>query len=79
MNPHTELLTSVVELSYLHDVRRKLITTPELRVKYLNNLRKAVQHKCPLNTKTGMYLVSDYDLLDATFEEQKHALLETVK
>ena len=57
--------------------RRQLVTTVDLKVRYLNALREIVGARCPKN-KAGSPLVSDYDLLDASEEEQLLAL-EKVK
>jgi len=57
--------------------RRELVTTTDLKVRYTNALREIVGKRCPVN-KAGSPLVSDYDLLDASEEEQLLAL-EKVK
>jgi len=62
----------------VNDTRRRLITTTEGRVAYLNALRSVVSRHCPLN-KMGTPIVSDYDLIDATEEEQAEALATVVK
>lgn len=64
--------------SAVADTRRRLITTTEGRVAYLNALRLVVARHCPLN-KMGVPLVTDYDLIDATEEEQAEAMATVVK
>lgn len=48
-------------------------TTPQRKVAYLNALRSLVSKKCPVN-KAGVPIVSDFDLLAASEEEQAEAL-----
>lgn len=64
-----------INYNFLTVLRRKLINTQELKVKYLNTLRATVSKKCPKN-KMGAPLVSDYNLLDAEPEEICEAILK---
>lgn len=72
--------TALPFISYrvLRELRKERITTSELRVKYLNTLRGVVSRDCPKN-KAGSPLVSDYDLCDASDEQQGEALLRTLQ
>lgn len=62
--------TSNLRLLEIQDARRMYITTPDLRVAFLDLLRSIVARR--------LKLVSDYDLLDAEAEEQAEALRRTV-
>lgn len=63
------------DLNAIHEARKTIVTTTELRVKYLNALRAIVARRCPKN-KTGASLVSDYDLVNAEAWEHAETLVE---
>lgn len=71
MNPPTDTTTlEALRLLEISDARRMYITTPALRVSFLNTLRGIVARR--------FRVVSDYDLLDAESEEHAEALRRTV-
>ena len=49
-----------------------------LRVKWINNLRKIVSRRCPVN-KAGSSLVTDVDIMTASAAERAEALYLTLK
>lgn len=63
------------DLNAIHEARKVLVTTTELRVKYLNTLRAIVGRRCPKNT-VGAPLVSDYDLVNAEAWEHAETLVK---
>lgn len=63
------------DLNAIHEARKALVTTTELRVKYLNALRAIVARRCPKN-KTGASLVTDYDLVNAEAWEHAETLVK---
>lgn len=63
------------DLNAIHEARKALVTTTELRVKYLNALRAIVARRCPKN-KTGASLVTDYDLINAEAWEHAETLVK---
>lgn len=65
------------DLNAIHDARKSIINTPELRVKYLNTLRTIVGKRCPKNN-VGAALVSDYDLVNAEASEHAEAIIRTI-
>ena len=65
------------DLNELADARNKLITSVDLRVKWINNLRSVVARKCPKN-KMNVPIVSDVDLLFAEASELLEALVKTI-
>lgn len=56
---------------------RKHINTPQLKVKYLNNLRNIVSRRLPRN-KMGQAIVSDYDLVNASAEEHCETFMKVM-
>lgn len=63
------------DLNAIHEARKAIVTTTELRVKYLNTLRAIVGKRCPKN-KTGASLVTDYDLINAEAWEHAETLVK---
>lgn len=68
----------LADLNAIHDARKSIITTPELRVKYLNALRSIVGRRCPKNS-VGAALVSDYDLVNAEASEHAEAIFKIIQ
>ncbi len=76
--PHLEEVPNYPDdLNAIHDARKSIITTPELRVRYLNSLRAIVGKRCPKNN-VGAALVSDYDLVNAEAWEHAEAILRAI-
>lgn len=67
----------LADLNAMHEARAVIRDNTELRVKYLNALRRIVARRCPKN-KSGMSLVSDFHQLDATAAEHAEAFLSTL-
>ena len=65
------------DLNAMHEARRACINTLELRVNYMNTLRKIVGRRCEVN-KVGTPMVSDYDCVDATAAEHSETFLRTL-
>ena len=65
-----------MDLNNIPVARKQLVTTQQ-KVTFMNHLHKIVSKHCPLN-KVGTPVVSDYDKLDATAEEQLEALMLTL-
>lgn len=65
------------DLNALADARNQIITTKELRVKWVNTLRSIVDRRTPRN-HIGTPMTTDVDLLFATPEELAEALLRTL-
>jgi hypothetical protein len=57
--------------------RDQLITTPELRIKWVNQLRAVRGRRCRKN-KAGHAIVSDVDLLFADAPELRETLIKTL-
>ncbi len=60
------------DLNACREMRQRVITSPALRVDYMNALRKIVGLLCEKN-KAGVPIVSDYDCMDATASEHAEA------
>lgn len=67
------------DLNAVHDARHTLITTPQLRVDYLNSLRSIVERRCPRRDNLlRTVLISDYDLVNASALEHLEALCRVI-
>ena len=66
------------DLDAMAEARDHCVTTPELKVRWVNTLRDVVGETCPRRNKAGHPLVSDVDLLFATAPQLAKALLKTV-
>lgn len=59
-------------LDALREARESIRHNLDLRVKYMGNLRVIVGKRCEVN-KMGAPLVTDFDCIDSTAEEQAEA------
>lgn len=59
------------DLNAIREARLAILTTPELKVKFLNTLRT-------LLLLPGAHLISDYDLLNAGPDKQSEVLVRTI-
>ena len=66
-----------MNLNVIQHIKIKTITTLELRIKWINNLRDIVSLRMPKN-KVGSPITNDVDLHFATCEENIDALLKTL-
>ena len=67
----------LTNLNIIQEIKIKTITTLELRVKWINNLKDIVSLRMPKN-KVGSPLTNDIDLHFATCEEHVESLLKTL-
>jgi hypothetical protein len=62
------------DLNAMHKALETITGDTNLRVKFLNALRKIVGNKCEVN-KVGLPIVSDFDLIHATAAEKAKAFI----
>lgn len=65
-------------LNAMSQARDKLITIPELKIKWVNKLRDVVGLTATRRNKLGQPSVSDIDLLFATAQQLAQTLLQTL-
>jgi len=67
---------SVDQVEYLNlipTIRERVCSTQQRKCDYLTNLHEIVARRCPKN-KVGAPIVSDYDKINASFDEHLEAL-----
>ncbi len=61
------------DMNLIPDARDRVCSTQQRKCDYLTNLHDIVARRCPKN-KVGAPVVSDYDKINATFDEHLEAL-----